>query len=153
MASLLYYPTSNQETCQNKLSMKCLRTEKIDFVSKALKNISEYYELLGPLIWYFNVNSGHVYISLLTVEGWVKIIKIKLFSIFGQWICSEMLMQHSGTALYGFILCCARGLSPLVYAVYSKCTSGYSENIRSTLETANLRQGPSLSGQYLLFRE
>lgn len=104
MASLLCYPTSNQETCQNKLSMKCLRTEKIDFVSKALKNISEYYELLGPLIWYFNVNSGHVYISLLTVEGWVKIIKIKLFSIFGQWICSEMLMQHSGTALYGFIL-------------------------------------------------
>lgn len=63
--------------------MKCLRTEKIDFVSKALKNISEYYELLGPLIWYFNVNSGHVYISLLTVEGWEKIIKIKLFSIFG----------------------------------------------------------------------
>lgn len=42
-------------------------------------------------------------------------------------------MQHSGTALYGFILCCARGLSPLVYAVYSKCTSGYSENIRIAL--------------------
>lgn len=60
-------------------------------------------------------------------------------------------MQHSGTALYGFILCCARGLSPLVYAVYSKCTSGYSENIRSTLRLQTSAKAPhSLGSIYFL---